>query len=211
MSPLPLFGEVRLVDVKWLSFAVVLALLPACGGDSSGPPAPSTITVESPVGDLLDVGTAVQLQATALTGQGDPISGVTFDWNSSNPAAVSVSSSGSVTAEGVGTSTVTASASGRGGSLELRVVEADLAAVTALTGDPYPDSLVSGLTTATRPDVETAWDGCATGAAEDNLREVQDCVDDIGSEATSATDGTDEALLAVLVRFTEQIQRYLGL
>lgn len=196
---------------RWLPVAAALALLPACGGDSSGPPTPSTITVESPAGDLLDVATTVQLQARALNGQGDPISGLSFTWSSSNPSAVSVSSSGRVTAEGVGTSTVSASTSGRSGSLQLRVVEADLTAVATLTGDPYPDSLVSGLTTATRPDVETAWDACATGADQDNLRTVKDCVDDIGSEAASATDGTDEALLAVLVLFTEQIERYLGL
>lgn len=199
------------MDVKWLFFAVLLALLPACGGDSAGPPTPSTITVESPAGDLLDVTTTVQLEATALNGRGDPISGVSFTWSSSNPSAVRVSASGQVTAEGVGTSTVTASTSGRSGSLQLEVVEADLAAVTALTGDPYPDSLVSGLTATTQPDVETAWDACATGAAEENLRTVQECVDDIGSEAAAATDGTDDALLAVLVLFTEQIERHLGL
>lgn len=186
----------------------------ACDGDASGPDVPSSITVTSPVDTILDLGRTATLQAAAVNARGEPVTGLQFDWSSSDPSVVSVvpvGASGYATAEGLGTATVTAATAGASGTIRLRVVDVDLGPVVTLTGDPYPDALVASLTAATSATVQPAWEACETGAPDGNVAAILRCVADIREEAASATDGTDRASLAVLGLYLDGIERSLGL
>lgn len=186
----------------------------SCSGDSTGPDGPGTpssITVTSSVDTILALGRATILQATARDAGGRPITGLQFTWSSSNPSVVSVGSSGVATAEGVGAATVTARTGGASGSLRLHVVDADLGTVGALTGDPFAEALLAGLSAAVGADVGSAWDACSAGASDRNVVTILEGVADFRDEAASATDPTDRASLAVLGLFVDRIERALGL
>ncbi|MDH4043759.1 MAG: Ig-like domain-containing protein, partial [Gemmatimonadota bacterium] len=119
----------------------IAGLASACA-DSVEPVAVASVEVTSPLGALLDVGGTAQLSATAMNPAGEAVNGISFTWTSSNPDVVSVSAAGFSEALGVGTATVRAGAGGVGGSLAIRVVDADLPAISALARDPYMAALV---------------------------------------------------------------------
>lgn len=62
------------------------------------------------------VGETRQLFASALDASGNGVSGVSFQWTSSNSGVVSVDNAGRITGAGEGTATVTASSGGHSGS-----------------------------------------------------------------------------------------------
>ncbi|MBD3418438.1 hypothetical protein GF412_05675, partial [Candidatus Micrarchaeota archaeon] len=99
-----------------LTVAAGLLVLLACG-DDGGPVDPRervetvTVTAESST-DLPAIGATVQLRATALDGDGDPVAGVGFDWRSNPEAVATVDGTGLVTAGGNGSASVTASVEG---------------------------------------------------------------------------------------------------
>lgn len=62
------------------------------------------------------VGDTRQLFASALDASGNGVSGVSFQWSSSNSGIVSVDNAGRITGTGEGTATVTASSGGHSGS-----------------------------------------------------------------------------------------------
>lgn len=99
-------------------------------GDTGMPTAPSfartggtTVqrVVVSPNSASLQVNGTAQLQASALDKRGNPVSGVTFSWNSSASTVATVSGTGLVTGKTAGSATVTASASGKSGSSSITV------------------------------------------------------------------------------------------
>lgn len=196
----------------WLLVGSIVLLGIACGDDPAAPaPTVASVAVTSPLGRLWDVGAAVQLAAVARTAQGDPVS-ATFAWTSSNPTAVSVgATTGAVQALMVGTANIQAQTGAVAGTVAVQVVDADLAGIVALGSDPYLAALVAGTTTAVRTRLQAAATMCAAGAQQGNLEAIQQCVAAVRTEAGSATDPTDRALLAVLSLFADHFERLLNL
>ena len=126
----------------------VACLLQSCGGES---PTGSTgadlavIVFEYPeVGaelrDYLLPGEVLQLTAQPIDSAGDPVTGVSLTWSSSNEAILSVSQHGELTGVAVGEATVTVSANGKEASLPFVV----LAPVASLEVLPSQIALVPG-------------------------------------------------------------------
>jgi uncharacterized protein YjdB len=166
--------------------------------------------VTSPIGSLLDVGGGAQLAAAAKDAKGGPAGGVTLTWASSNAGIVSVNSAGRIAALGVGTATISAQAGGVSGTLAVRVVDADLAGISALAKDAYVMALVVATTAEVRTRLEAATTSCVTGAQQGNLERIQSCIAAVRTEVANATDPTDRVLLAVIVLFVDQIERLLN-
>jgi hypothetical protein len=190
---------------------LVLAAAWACS-DPAEPPLPTaaSVTVTSAVNNILAAGRTSQLTGAVLDASGNPLS-ATLTWSSSNNAVVSVAPGGLATAAGVGTAVVTASTGSVSGTLELRVVNANLAGVTTLAGDPYTAALLNGLTTAKKNVAQPIAATCAASATSGNVTAISTCVTGLRAEAASATDPTDRALLAVLMLIIDEVERRLGL
>ncbi len=95
---------------------VVCAWAAGCGGDTTEPsppepPArPAAITVTPPTVELAALDATVQLRAAVRDQNGQPITGATVTWTSSNTGVAAVDGTGLVNAAGNGTATVTATA-----------------------------------------------------------------------------------------------------
>ncbi len=96
----------------------VAAVLAACG-NSTGPDVVQ-VTV-SPTSASLVVGATQQFTATANDGSGNPVTGVTVTWASSDAGVASVTDGGLATGTGAGTAAITATISGVAGSSALTV------------------------------------------------------------------------------------------
>jgi len=175
------------------------------------PAAVASVEVMSPIDSLVALGRSDQLVATVRNSAGSAVSEARVSWGTSDPAVAGVSATGLVTAVGTGTATITATVLDASGSLRLRVVAADLAAVSTLAQDAFAGSLVAGLSSAERPAAQAAYAGCASGAIAGNVVAGRNCVAAVRIRAASSTDQTDRALLAVLVLYADQIERSLGL
>ena len=68
----------------------------------------ASITIEPAMATLMSIGETVQLTATVLDENGQPVSGAVISWSSSDETVATVSSQGLVTAVGNGTATITA-------------------------------------------------------------------------------------------------------
>lgn len=198
---MPTTARGTLTAAGWLALATL-----ACGGESTGPEGPASVSVTSPIDTVLAVGGTAQLSATARDADGGVLAGQTFTWQTSSPSVIQVGTRGLATAQSTGTATITATASGVSGTLRLRVVAADLPQVGTLAGDAFAQALVG----ASPSNAQATWSSCVASAEEGNVLAVQACVDDIRALAGSAT-GNERALLAVLTLFAEEIERQLGL
>lgn len=101
----------------------------ACGDDDgTGPdPGPNVASVTVTAGSattLESLDETVQLQATALDADGDPVSGVTFTWTSSAPEVASVDGTGLATAVANGQAEIGAETGGTGDELTITVEQA---------------------------------------------------------------------------------------
>lgn len=184
-----------------------LAVL-ACA-DSTGP----TITgvdVASPIGALLDIGGTAQLTATATATDGGTLGGVTFTWTSSNPDMVSVDAGGRIQAVALGAATIRAEAEGATGSLAVSVVDADLDGITMLVSDAFVSALVAAASDDVQTRLEEAAGACTGGAGDGYLELIQDCIAGVRAEVSEAADPTDQALLAVLALFVDEVERLLN-
>jgi len=76
------------------------------------------------------VGGTAQLGATAQDSTGNPLSGRTVTWTSSNGGVASVNGSGLVTGASAGTATITATSGGKSGSAAVTVVVVPVATVS---------------------------------------------------------------------------------
>jgi uncharacterized protein YjdB len=106
-----------------------------CEGQTS--PVAITVTVVpvatvsvSPASASVIVGQTAQLTATPRDGNGNPLSGRTVTWATSNAAVASVSGNGLVTGGAAGTATITASSEGRNGTAAITVTLVPVASVS---------------------------------------------------------------------------------
>ncbi|HUF64821.1 MAG TPA: Ig-like domain-containing protein [Gemmatimonadaceae bacterium] len=86
----------------------------------AGPVASVRVT---PTSTTVERGTTVHLTAQALDAAGNPISGVSFSWASSDPSIASVNGAGQVNTKKEGTVTITATTAGISGSATVTVTK----------------------------------------------------------------------------------------
>ena len=97
----------QLLDCGTLALLLAVA---GCGGGGSDPSVPTEITLNSTDVTLAAVGQNVQLTASVLDQNGDPIPDAPVAWESGDPVVVTVSGTGLLIAQGPGTAEVTATA-----------------------------------------------------------------------------------------------------
>ncbi len=83
----------------------------------------------SPATPTVQAGRTVQLTATPKDASGNPLSGRTVTWRSSNTAVATVNGSGLVTGVAVGTATITATSEGKSGTATVTVTSVPVASV----------------------------------------------------------------------------------
>ena len=153
----------------------------ACEGQSGT--AAITVTVVpvasvavSPASTSVTVGQSVQLAATPQDANGDPLTGRTVTWATSNAAVAGVTGNGLVTGATAGTATITASSEGRSGTAAITVTVVPVASVAV---SPASASVTVGQTAqlaATPQDANgnpltgrvVTWRSSATGVATVN-------------------------------------------
>jgi uncharacterized protein YjdB len=120
----------------------------ACEGQSGT--AALTVTVVpvasiavSPATANVTAGQTVQLTATPKDANGNPLTGRTVTWGTSNAAVAAVSGSGLVTGGAAGSATITASSEGKNGTAALTVTPVPVASVTV---SPAAPSVLMGQT-----------------------------------------------------------------
>jgi uncharacterized protein YjdB len=182
---------------------------PLCGPPPPGPTVAS-ISVTSPIVDsVMAVGRTAQLAAAATDASGNPVSGVTFTWTSTNASTATVNATGLVAALMAGTTTIRASAGSVNGSLGMRAVDADLAGIVSTLGDSFVQALAGGLAATTASTLNGFLSTCSTNVTSGNVLAIDACL--TGALNISGIDGTDTALLGVLALFLEDAQRQLQL
>ena len=82
-----------------------------------------SIVIEPSSATLMAIGETVQLSASVLDGNGQPVAGATVEWSSSDEAVATVSGQGLVTAVGNGSATVTAKSGSASTVLVVNVVD----------------------------------------------------------------------------------------
>src|SRR6266568_4712319 len=102
----------------------------------------ASVTV-SPASASVQAGQTVQLTATPKDASGNPLTGRTVTWTSSNTSAGTVNASGLVTGVVVGSTTITATSEGQSGT---SVVTVTLVPVASVTVSPAPASVQAGQT-----------------------------------------------------------------
>lgn len=185
-----------------------------CGDDdSTGPPEISVVAVEltSPIDTIMAAGRSVQLDAVAKDSRGETVAGTSLTWSSSDEDVATVNGSGLVQAVAPGTTTISASTADATGTLRMRVVAADLAAIAALLADPYLAALVDGLGEAPRERVRAAIANCENASDPGHVIAMSDCLTRIAAEAAAVTGATDRVLAAALGFFARHGQLLLSL
>jgi hypothetical protein len=148
----------------------------ACSG-SSGPDTPPVNVIEvSPQTASREVGQSLQYSAVAKEADGTEITGLTFEWVTTNPSVATVTNTGLVTAAGIGTTSVQASAGGKVGSAMLSI-EPPIGSITITPEDAL---LGVGKTLQLTAEVEDQngvpvtrtidWVSTSTGVASVNLQ-----------------------------------------
>ena len=114
-----------------IAAAAIASALLACSGDSAGPGEPElnvARVVVQPDSVMLEAGDTQQFRAFAIRLNGDTISGVSFEWFSSDTGLAQVDESGVATALWEGKAFITAEASGVSGNAVLAVARQELIA-----------------------------------------------------------------------------------
>ncbi len=106
------------MNYRWFFLLAVALFLAACGG--GGGPTVSTIEV-SPATATIQVGQTQSFTAVAKDASGNPISGVSFTWESSNTSVATVNSSGVATGVAAGTAQIRAKVGNVTGTATLTV------------------------------------------------------------------------------------------
>src|SRR5213594_1086663 len=105
----------------------------------------ASVTV-SPATASVQAGQTVQLAATPKDANGNPLSGRTVTWASSNSAVATVGGSGLVTGVTAGSATITATSEGKSGTSAITVTAPAPAPVASVTVTPAPSSVPTGQT-----------------------------------------------------------------
>jgi len=95
----------------------------------------------SPPGATIFAGGAIELGVRVMSAQGEPVTGVSLLWSSSNPAVATVGGDGIVRGVGAGTAQVQVTANGTTAAATITVA---LAPLTRLVLDPVPEPLRIG-------------------------------------------------------------------
>ncbi|MBA3894885.1 MAG: Ig-like domain-containing protein [Gemmatimonadales bacterium] len=106
-----------------------------CGGGGSDPDVPTEITLSATDVTMAAVGQNVQLTATVLDQDGNPIPDAPVEWESGDPTVVTVSATGLLLALKPGTAEVTAAAGAASASASASVIVQSIAALQALEGN----------------------------------------------------------------------------
>src|SRR6185436_12611345 len=85
-------------------------------------PVPVASVSITPTAATLEVGQTEQLAATASDAHGNPLSGRTVTWSSSDTTVATVNATGLVTSVGTGVTTITASSEGHTGTSAITIV-----------------------------------------------------------------------------------------
>ena len=190
---------------------ILLASAAACDGSSTepAPPQVSTVLLTSPIDSVMAAGWSTQLGAEARDGSGNAVPNTSFTWRSTNANVATVSPSGVVQAIGPGATTIEAEASDVLGSLRMRVVPADLAAIDALLHDPFTEGVLAALGEEARDPMEAVIDACIAALGDGHVLNLNDCLAELGSG--SASGGTDQVLLTYLEVVALRSGELLGL
>lgn len=122
----------------FMRYAVMLSLatLTACGKDSPTQPqarVSSSIVLSSNSATLTTIGQTLQINATVLDQENNPLSGAIVAWSSNNPAVASVSSSGLVTAVSGGTAQIRATSGSASANASVTVMQVAVSVAIAPT------------------------------------------------------------------------------
>lgn len=115
---------------------LTLATLTACGKDSPTEPqarVSSSIVLSSSSATLSTIGQTLQINATVLDQDNNPLTGATVAWSSNNPAAATVSSSGLVTAVSGGTAQIRATSGSAYATANVTVMQVAVSVAVAPT------------------------------------------------------------------------------
>lgn len=181
-----------------------------CGGGT--PVTVTSVTVTSPTVDtVIAVGRTAQLQAAAASGSG-PVT-VPFSWTSSPTAVATVSASGGlVTGVAPGNALITVSQTNNAvtGTLQMRVVDANLPAVTAAIGDTLARSLRQALGASRQSAVQSGLTTCNSHVTSGNLLALKTCLTGL-TNVPSGGSAADSTLLNALDIFFVYSKAQLGL
>ncbi|MGN6391605.1 MAG: Ig-like domain-containing protein [Gemmatimonadales bacterium] len=131
------------VDAKWIKLnAGALALEIKAAGAGATAVASVDVTPDS-TGIL--VGDSVRLAAAPKGPGGEPLTGRTVTWTTSNAQVATVSSSGLVTGVAAGTATITATSEGKSGSARVTVATT-ASPVASVQVSPASSTIASGVT-----------------------------------------------------------------
>ncbi|MEX2180699.1 MAG: Ig-like domain-containing protein [Gemmatimonadaceae bacterium] len=133
-------------------------LLRACESPTE-PAAVASVTV-TPSSVVLHPTQTRQLTATVLAADGDPLTGRTLTWTSSNEAAATVNGAGLVTALALGDATITATVEGISGTATVSVVAVPVASVLVT---PATGNVIIGQTLQLTPTTRDSVGGTLTG------------------------------------------------
>src|SRR5205809_10347 len=112
---------------------------------TAGPLPVASVTV-SPASASVPIGQAVQLTATPKDASGNPLTGRTVTWASSNTSVGTVNASGLVTGVVAGSTTITATSEGKSGTSAVTVTAAPVP-VASVTVSPATAAVFVGQTT----------------------------------------------------------------
>ena len=211
LSIVPLVAALSLASCKGAE-QVCNPTDPLCGGGGGGTTVAS-VTVTSAIDTVMAVGRTAAMTAVARDASNNIVSGLTVNWTSLTMAAATVdAASGVVTGVAPGTSIVRAAQSNNAvtGQLQMRVVNADLPAVTATLADPFVTALRGALSATPQSTVNGLATTCAGHVTSGNLLALNTCLNGIIA-VSGGSNGTDNALLAVLDLFAQHAQRRLQL
>jgi trimeric autotransporter adhesin len=123
------------------------------------PPPVATVSVTPPASSLI-VGGTVQLSATTKDANGNPLSGRTVTWTSSDQSIATVSTTGVVTAQALGSATITATSEEKTATATITVT---LAPVQTVAVSPSSVSVKPGSTTQLTATLSDATGHALTG------------------------------------------------
>ncbi len=117
---------------------ILLALVVACGDDTSPAGIGAVLVVTPTQLDLADCATAT-LGGVVVDGAGTPVPDADVDFATADPGVAIVTASGMVTATGAGTTTIQVSSGSLQRAVPVEVIAADLLVVMLSAGPHYPD------------------------------------------------------------------------